>query len=188
MSSGVPVENPLPVLLLFFFFLRGLAFFFLIYICFYLFIYGCVGASLLCEGPLQLQQARATPHRGARASHHRGLSLRRAQAPEAQAQQLWLTGPLLRGMWDPPRPGLQPLCPALAGRLSTTAPTGKSHCQFFSKSGLEGFLLLPQHPAETLSPHLLCSCYPQLALLSFLVCLTLKTVSSLKAGTMAFCH
>ena len=34
----------------------------------------------------------ATPHRGARASHHLGLSCCGAQAPDAQAQQLWLTG------------------------------------------------------------------------------------------------
>ena len=32
---------------------------------------------------------------------------------------------LLRGMWGPPRPGLEPVSPALAGRLSTTAPPGK---------------------------------------------------------------
>ena len=32
---------------------------------------------------------------------------------------------LLRGMWDLPRPGLEPMCPALAGRFSTTAPPGK---------------------------------------------------------------
>ena len=32
---------------------------------------------------------------------------------------------LLRGVWDPPRPGLEPVSPALAGRLSTTAPPGK---------------------------------------------------------------
>ena len=32
---------------------------------------------------------------------------------------------LPRGMWDPPRPGLEPASPALAGRLSTTAPPGK---------------------------------------------------------------
>ena len=31
----------------------------------------------------------------------------------------------LRGMWDPPRPGLKPASPALAGGLSTTAPPGK---------------------------------------------------------------
>ena len=32
---------------------------------------------------------------------------------------------LLRGMWDLPRPGLEPVSPALAGRFSTTAPSGK---------------------------------------------------------------
>ena len=31
----------------------------------------------------------------------------------------------LRGMRDPPRPGLEPASPALAGRLPTTAPPGK---------------------------------------------------------------
>ena len=31
----------------------------------------------------------------------------------------------LCGMWDLPRPGLEPVSPALAGRLSTTAPPGK---------------------------------------------------------------
>ena len=32
---------------------------------------------------------------------------------------------LLRGMWDPPRPGLEPVSPASAGGLSTTVPPGK---------------------------------------------------------------
>ena len=32
---------------------------------------------------------------------------------------------LLRGMWDLPRPGLEPVSPALAGRFSTTVPPGK---------------------------------------------------------------
>ena len=38
---------------------------------------------------------------------------------------------LLHGMWDPPRPGLEPVFPALAGRFSTTAPPGKPQCLFF---------------------------------------------------------
>ena len=38
---------------------------------------------------------------------------------------------LLRGMWDLPRPGLEPVSPVLAGRLSTTAPPGKPYyCVF----------------------------------------------------------
>ena len=60
--------------------------FFLKFLFIYLFIYGCVGSPFLCEGFLQLQQVGATPHRGARASHHRGLSYCGAQAPDAQAQ------------------------------------------------------------------------------------------------------
>ena len=50
------------------------------------FIFGCVGSSFLCEGFLQLRQAGATLHRGARASHCRGLSCCGAQAPDTQAQ------------------------------------------------------------------------------------------------------
>ena len=38
---------------------------------------------------------------------------------------------LLRSMWDLPRPGLEPVCPALAGRFSTTAPPGKPSPQLF---------------------------------------------------------
>ena len=59
---------------------------FLIIIYLFIFIFGCVGSSFLCEGFLQLRQAGATLHRGARASHCRGLSCCRAQAPDAQAQ------------------------------------------------------------------------------------------------------
>ena len=32
---------------------------------------------------------------------------------------------LLRGMWDLPRPGLEPVYPALAGRFLITVPPGK---------------------------------------------------------------
>ena len=63
-----------------------------IYLFIYLFIYGCVESSFLYEGFLQLRQVGATLHRGARASHYRGLSCCGAQAPDAQAQQPWLTG------------------------------------------------------------------------------------------------
>ena len=79
----------------FHFFPRWTDSFFFFWILFiYLFIFGCVGSSFLCEGFLQLRQVGATPHCGARASHYRGLSCCRAQAPDAQAQQLWLTGPV----------------------------------------------------------------------------------------------
>ena len=62
---------------------------------------------------------------------------------------------LLRGMWDLPRPGLEPVSPALAGRLSTTAPPGKPSllflysrfhltllsCLLFPSSAIFGFSL-----------------------------------------------
>ena len=39
----------------------------------------------------------------------------------------------LHGMWDLPRPGLEPVSPASAGRLSTTAPPGKPNIISFLK-------------------------------------------------------
>ena len=45
---------------------------------------------------------------------------------------------LLCGIWDLPRPGLEPMSPALAGRFSTTAPPGKPWNKiFFTISGIE---------------------------------------------------
>ena len=41
---------------------------------------------------------------------------------------------LLRSMWDLPRPGLEPVSPALAGRFSTTAPPGKPVNSFLNIS------------------------------------------------------
>ena len=67
----------------------------IIIIIIYLFIYFCcVGSSFLCEGFLQFRRVGATLHRGARASHCHGLSRCGAQAPDAQAQYLQLTGPV----------------------------------------------------------------------------------------------
>ena len=74
------------------FFLNFLIYYLLIIII--ILIFGCVGSSFLCKGFLQLRRVGATLHRGARASHYRGLSCCGAQAPDTQAQQLWLTGPV----------------------------------------------------------------------------------------------
>ena len=46
------------------------------------------------------------------------LQMRRLSSCGSRAQ-------LLRGTWDLPRPGLESVSPALAGRFSTTAPPGK---------------------------------------------------------------
>ena len=66
---------------------------------------------------------------------------------------------LLRGTWDPPRPGLEPVSPALAGRLSTTAPPGKPWSSLFD----------PTYTTPVPGPlHLCC---PRLLLMSvFLFC------------------
>ena len=67
------------------------------------------------RGPLTITASLVAEHR---------LQTRRLSNCGSRAQ-------LLRGMWDLPRPGLEPVSPALAGRLSTTAPPGKpSHMQF----------------------------------------------------------
>ena len=109
-------------------------------ILFFFLIYGCVGSSFLCEGFLQLWQAGATLHHGAQASRHRGLSCCGAQAPDAQAQQLWLTGPAAprhvgssqtRARTRVPctgrrTPNHRATREAPAGRFLTTVPPGKS--------------------------------------------------------------
>ena len=63
------------------------------------------------RGPLTIAASLVAEHR---------LQTRRLSNCGSRAQ-------LLRGMWDLPRPGLKPVSPALAGRLSTTAPPGKPH-------------------------------------------------------------
>ena len=85
----------------------------------------CVGSSFLCEGSLQLRRAGATLHRGARASHHRGLSCCGAQAPDAQAQQLWLTGLVAPWHVGSSQTRARTHVPCIGSRPSTTAPPGK---------------------------------------------------------------
>ena len=119
---------------LFFFFFKFYSYFiYYYYYYYYYFIFGCVGSSVRARafsscgkrGPLFIAVRRrlfiavrgpftiaAPPVAG-----HR-LQTRRLSSCGSRAQSL-------RGMWDPPRPGLKPVSPALAGRLSTTAPPGK---------------------------------------------------------------
>ena len=61
------------------------------------------------RGPLTIAASPVVEHK---------LQTRRLSNRGSRAQPL-------RGTRDPPRPGLEPVCPALAGRLSTTAPPGK---------------------------------------------------------------
>ena len=61
------------------------------------------------HGPLTIAASLAAEHR---------LQTRRLSSCGSRAQ-------LLRGMWDLPRPGPEPVSPALAGRFSTTVPPGE---------------------------------------------------------------
>ena len=51
---------------------------------------------------------------------------------------------LLHDMWDLPRPGLEPVSPALVGRFSTTVPPGKpTICIFKGYYSIIFFLAMP---------------------------------------------
>ena len=71
-------------------------------------------------GPLTIAASLVVEHR----LQTRRLQMRRLGNCGSRAQ-------LLRGMWDLPRPGLEPMSPALAGRFSTTAPPGKPKKEHF---------------------------------------------------------
>ena len=110
---------------LLFFFLKGIPLFLLfIYLFIYLFlaVLGlrfCARAFSSCgkrgplfivvHGPLTIATSLVAEHK---------LQTRRLSSCGSRAS-------LLRGMWDLPRPGLEPVSPALGGRFSTTAPPGK---------------------------------------------------------------
>ena len=55
----------------------------------------------------------------------RGLSSCGSQALECRLSSCGARAQLLRSMWDPPGPGLEPVSPALAGGFLATAPPGK---------------------------------------------------------------
>ena len=79
----------------------------------------CVRAFSSCgkQGPLFIAVRGPLTIAASLVAEHR-LQMRRLSSCGSRAH-------LLRGMWDPPRPGLKPVSPALAGRFSTTAPQGK---------------------------------------------------------------
>ena len=79
----------------------------------------CARAFSSCgeRGPLFIAVCGPLTFAASLAAEHR-LQARRLSNCGSRAQ-------LLRGMWDLPRPGLEPVCPTLAGRFSTTVPTGK---------------------------------------------------------------
>ena len=70
---------------------------------------------IMVRGPLTIVASLVVEHR---------LQTRRLSSCGSRAQ-------LLRSMWDLPRPGLEPMSPALAGKLSTTVPPGKPPLYIF---------------------------------------------------------
>ena len=104
--------------------------FFLFFFVFYLFIYlfmavldlrFCARAFPSCGkwGPLFIMVRGLLTITASLVAKHR-LQTHKLSNCGSRAQSL-------RGMWDPPRPGLEPVSPALAGRFSTTAPPGKPY-------------------------------------------------------------
>ena len=113
---------------------------------FYLFlVLAALGRCCCVRAFSSFLRAGAPLHCGARASHCRGffccgaraLGMRASvvgacglsscglQALERRISSCGSRAQLLRGMWDLPRPGLEPVSPALAGGFLTTAPPGK---------------------------------------------------------------
>ena len=103
-------------------------FFFLIFIYLFMAVLGprlCARAFSSCgkwgplfiavRGPLTIAASLVAEHK---------LQTRRLSNCGPRAQSL-------RGMWDLPRPGLEPVSPASAGRLSTTAPPGKPQAHYY---------------------------------------------------------
>ena len=106
---------------IFFFFLKKFTFFYL-FIYLFMTVLGlrfCARAFSSCGkwGPLFIAVRRRLTIAASLVAEHR-LQTHRLSNCGSRAQ-------LLRGMWDLPRPGLEPVSPALAGRFSTTAPPGK---------------------------------------------------------------
>ena len=109
-----------------------------IYLFIYLAVLGlhfCARAFSSCseQGPLFIAVHRPLTVAASLVGEHR-LQMRRLSSCGSRAQ-------LLRGMWDPPRPGLEPVSPALAGRFSTTAPPGKPCILIFIHRVLISFRL-----------------------------------------------
>ena len=115
------------------------------YFLFYLFvfIFGCVGSSLLrmgfslvaasggysslwCTG-FSLRWLFLLRSTGSRRS---GFCSCGSRALEHRLSSCGAWASLLNGMWDLPRPGLEPVSPALAGGFLTTAPPGEPYILF----------------------------------------------------------
>ena len=108
----------------------GLCFFLNLFIYLFLAVLGlcfCARAFSSCSerGPLFIAVRGPLTVAASPVAEHR-LQTRRLNSCGSRAQ-------LLRGMWDLPRPGLEPVSPALAGRFLITAPPGKPRALLFKR-------------------------------------------------------
>ena len=96
----------------------------------------CAWASSSCgkRGPLFIAVRGPLTIAASLVAEHR-LQTRRLSSCGSRAQ-------LLRGMWDLPRPGLEPVSPALAGGFLTTAPPGKPSLFLLTRSYAKHFMCI----------------------------------------------
>ena len=91
---------------------------------------------------------------------------------------------LLRGMWDLPRPGLEPVSPALAGRFSTTAPPGKP-CRYISDVFVERKVISMSYSSAILKlSHIIFYYYYFLSSISFYLFIYLTSLLEYNCFTM----
>ena len=133
------------MLIIYLYILTHCLFFFLIYL--FMAVLGfrfCARAFSSCgkRGPLFIAVRGPLTIAASLVAEHR-LQMRRLSSCGSRAQ-------LLCGMWDLPRPGLEPVSPASAGRLSTTAPPGKRYSFYKvleskALSNIKSSISLPQN-------------------------------------------
>ena len=147
-------------------------FYLLIYFILFILFLAALGLHCCAWAFLWLQRAGATLHCSARASHcsgfpcgawalamwasvvvAHGLSSCGSWALECRLSSCGSWASLLRGMWDLPGPGLEPVFPALAGRFLNTVPPGKPSSNVLSLANGSLFIQLLKHETSESSPN-----------------------------------
>ena len=77
----------------------------------------------------------------------RGLSSCGLWALERRLSSCGAWAWLLRGMWDLPGPGIEPMSPALAGGFLTTVPPGKSNLSLLFGSCIDFYFFVTLNPS-----------------------------------------
>ena len=131
---------------------QGYFFFFFFFNFIYLFLFlavlglrFCARAFSICgeRGPLFIAVCRPLTIVASLVAEHK-LQTHRLSSCGSWAQ-------LLRGMWDLPRPGLEPVSPVLAGRFSTTVPPGKPQGTSSARPSLATPVGQVHHPVNFLT-------------------------------------